>query len=286
MHWQLPPLVICFLAGLACGGDAKAAPFEVEVVKGIAYRDGEGADPIRNQLDLYLPQGQKNFPVLLFVHGGTWKSGNKDLYAGLGKLYAKNGVGTVIINYRLSPKVQHPAHIQDVARAFAWIHQNIAKYGGDPANIFISGHSAGGHLVSLLSTNESYLKAENLNFGNIKGTIALSGVHILVPNAMFKSIFTDDKEVVKSASPIEHVTGNHPPFLLIYADKDLPTLNVQSEQMCNKLTGCQCEARTVKIADRTHISIITSMINEADPANQAIFDFLAKHGGLKRKQAK
>jgi acetyl esterase/lipase len=286
MQRLLLSLVICFLAGQAWAGDAKAAPFEVEVVKGIAYREGEGADPIRNQLDLYLPQGQKNFPVLLFVHGGTWKSGNKDLYAGLGKLYAKNGVGTVIINYRLSPKVQHPAHIQDVARAFAWIHQNIATFGGDPSNIFISGHSAGGHLVSLLSTNESYLKAENLGFNNIKGTIALSGVHILIPNAVFKSIFTDDKEVVKSASPIEHVKGKHPPFLLIYADKDLPTLNFQSEQMCNKLTDCQCEARTVKIADRTHISIITSMVNEADPANQEIFEFLAKYGGLKRKDAK
>jgi len=284
-------LVFCCTAPLAWTGETKSATyknagsFEVDVVKGIAYREGDADDPVRNQLDLYLPKGQKNFPVLIFVHGGFWRSGNKDLYAPIGNLYAKNGIGTVIINYRLSPAVKHPAHIQDVARAFAWTFHHIAKYGGDPDNIFVSGHSAGGHLVSLLSTNETYLKAENLTLRNIKGTIALSGVHVLVPNAMFQPIFTNDKDVVKSASPIEHVAGNHPPCLLIYADKDFLTLDVQAERMCKKLTDCQCEARAVKIADRTHISIITNMVNEADPANQAIFEFLAKHGGLKLKDA-
>jgi hypothetical protein len=71
--------------------------------------------------------------------------------------------------------------------------------------------------------------------------------------------------------------------LLLYADKDFLTLDVQAEQMCKKLKDCQCEARAIKIPDRTHISIITNMVNEADPANQAIFQFLAKHGGLKLK---
>ena len=159
-----------------------AGNFEVEVVKNVAYYEGADADATRHRLDLYLPKGQKNFPVLIFVHGGAWKSGTKDLYSPLGKLYAKNGIGTVIINYRLSPAVQHPGHIEDVARAFAWTHKNIAKHGGDPDNIFVCGHSAGGHLVSLLSTNETYLKAQGLAISNIKGTIPLSGVFIIVPN--------------------------------------------------------------------------------------------------------
>jgi acetyl esterase/lipase len=261
-----------------------AGDYEVDTIQGIAYYDGNDADPVRHKLDLYLPRGQKDFPVLIFVHGGTWKSGNKDLYAPLGRLYARNGIGIVIINYRLSPKVKHPAHIQDVARAFAWTHKNIAKHGGDPKNIFVCGHSAGGHLVSLLSTNETYLKAEGLAIADIKGTIPLSGVFVLIPNAMFKDIFTDDKEVVKSASPIDHVKGNHPPCLLLYADKDFLTLDTMAEQMCKKLKECKCEASTLKIADRTHISIITSMVRIEDPANQAILEFLAKYGGVKLKE--
>src|SRR5580704_17333644 len=70
-----------------------AGDCEVEVIKGIAYYDGRRADPVRHKLDLYLPKGQKDFPVLVFVHGGTWKWGSKDLYAPLGKTYAKNGIG-------------------------------------------------------------------------------------------------------------------------------------------------------------------------------------------------
>jgi acetyl esterase/lipase len=275
-------------SGWASATDPKtykiAGDYEVDTVQGIAYYDGNDADPVRHKLDLYLPRGQKDFPVLIFVHGGTWKSGNKDLYAPLGKLYAKNGIGTVIINYRLSPKVKHPAHIQDVARAFAWTHKNIAKHGGNPKNIFVCGHSAGGHLVSLLSTNETYLKAEGLALSDIKGTIPLSGVFVLIPNLMFKDIFTEDKEVVKSASPIDHVKGNHPPCLMLYADKDFLTLDTMAEQMCTKLKECKCEASTLKIADRTHISIITSMVRIEDPANQAILEFLAKHGGVKLKE--
>jgi acetyl esterase/lipase len=290
---RLPAVLAVLALALAPWGAASAVgpktykvagDYEVETVTGIDYYDGKDADSVRHKLDLYLPKGQKDFPVLIFVHGGTWKSGNKDLYGGLGKLYAKNGIGTVIINYRLSPKVKHPAHIQDVARAFAWTHRNIAKHGGDPKNIFVCGHSAGGHLVSLLSTNPTYLKAEGLAVGDIKGTIPISGVFVIIPNLMFKEIFTEDKDVVKSASPIEHVTGNHPPCLMLYADKDLITLDTMAEKMCTKLKECKCEAATLKIADRTHISIITNMVRIEDPSNQAILEFLSRHGGLKLRE--
>src|SRR5262249_4956197 len=150
--------------------------------------------------------------------------------------------------------------IEDVARAFAWTHKHIAEYGGDPANFFVCGHSAGGHLVSLLSTSGTYLKAHNLKISDIKGMIPISGVFVLAPNQAFKDLSTMDKNPVKSAPPIEHVAGNHPPCLLLYADKDFLTLDTQAEQMCKKLTGCECEARAIKINDRTHISIITSMV--------------------------
>src|SRR5438874_1699915 len=111
--------------------------FAVEKVIGIAYYEGMDADPVRHKLDLYLPKDQKDFPVLFFVHGGAWRSGSKDLYGPLGTVFAKNGIGVVVINYRLSPKVQHPAHIEDVARAFAWTHKNIGKHGGKADQLFV-----------------------------------------------------------------------------------------------------------------------------------------------------
>lgn len=287
----LLPLVFAVIFPWSGGNDAAkphktGGDFQVESITGVTYFEGDDSDPVRHKLDLYLPKGQKDFPVVIFVHGGTWKSGSKDLYAPIAKLWAKNGIGAAVINYRLSPKHKHPAHIEDVARAFAWVHANIAKHGGDPKNIFLCGHSAGGHLVSLLSTNEDYLKPHKLKISDIKGTIPISGVFIIIPNLMFKDIFGDNADVVKSASPIEHVKGMHPPSLLIYADKDILSLDAMAEQMCKKLKGCDCETTTLKVDNRTHLTIITSMVNETDPATQALLEFVSKHGGLKLQDAK
>jgi acetyl esterase/lipase len=285
--WRCALLFVLLTCSLvASAGDAKKPPvlrggtFDVQTIKDIAYDDAKDADPVRHKLDLYLPKGHKDFPVLLFVHGGAWSSGNKNLYGALGQRFASNGIGTVVINYRLSPAVQHPAHIQDVARAFAWTCSNIGKYGGKADEIFVSGHSAGGHLAALLATNESYLKAEKLSPENIKGVIALSGVYRVVPN-LFKA-FPDDEQEAKNASPLEHVKEGAPPFLILYADKDFPTCDKMSEKFCTALKGCKCEATSLEIKERNHITIIVRMANnEGDPTTQAILDFVAKHSGLK-----
>src|SRR5437762_5133670 len=152
------------LTGLSLRAPLSAAEpklFDVQVVRNIAYHDAPDFDDVRHRLDLYLPKGQKNFPVLFMVHGGAWIHGDKNhlgMYNMLGRTFARHGIGMASPNYRLSPQVQHPEHVRDVARAFAWVHKNIAKHGGLPGEIFVAGHSAGGHLVALLSTDETYLK--------------------------------------------------------------------------------------------------------------------------------
>src|SRR5262245_52773947 len=132
-----------------------AKTYEVKTVKNVAYYDGDDQHKVKHKLDLYLPTGLKDFPMLLFVHGGAWLHGDKDFgfgfYGGLAKTYAKQGVGVAVTNYRLSPDVKHPEHVKDVARAFAWLHKNAGKHGGKADQLFICGHSAGGHLVSLLT---------------------------------------------------------------------------------------------------------------------------------------
>ena len=255
--------------------------YAVKEVHKVAYYTGADADPVRHKLDLYVPEDRKDFPVLFFVHGGAWRFGNKDLYAPIGRMFARNGIGTVIINYRLSPKVKHPAHIQDVARAFAWTYRHIGQYGGSRDNIFVCGHSAGGHLVALLSCDESHLKAEKLTCKVIKGCIPLSGVYTILPNFIFEKAFGKDAAVCKAASPLAHVKGEHPPALIVYAEKDYLTLDRMAEQFCKKLKGCDCEAEILKIAKRDHISLIVQTANETDPTTQAILHFVARHSGLK-----
>src|SRR6476661_4000879 len=90
-----------FLLG-AAGLNAQEAKYEVEKHLNLAYNTAKDADPVRHKLDLYVPKGAKDFPVMVFVHGGMWRSGNKELYAPLGETFAKQGIGTAVINYRLS----------------------------------------------------------------------------------------------------------------------------------------------------------------------------------------
>ncbi len=251
--------------------------FEVEVVKDLAYNEAKDADPDKQKLDLYLPKGKKDFPVLFFVHGGTWKSGDKKQYDRLGNLYAARGLGTVIISYRLTPKVQHPAHIQDVAKAFAWTCSHIGKYGGKADQIFCCGHSAGGHLVSLLATDESYLKAEKRSFADIKGVISISGVYIILPFGALGNAFGRDVKVWKKASPIYNVSSGHPPFLILYGDDDFPTLGWMAEGMGKALQKAKCEVTTRMIEDRNHYTIMLDMLQDDDPTRLALLDFVKRH---------
>jgi acetyl esterase/lipase len=250
--------------------------YAVEAVKGLAYNEAADADPAKHKLDLYVPKGKKDFPVLFFVHGGTWRHGDRRTYVKLGDLFASHGIGTVIISYRLSPQVQHPAHIEDVARAFAWTCTHISRYGGRPGEIFACGHSAGAHLVSLLATDESFLKAQKRALKDIRGVISISGVYVIPPFFLSK-VFGPDESVCKKASPLHNVKGNHPPFLLLYGDKDFPAFDLMAENMCKELKKCDCEASTRKIASRNHITIMTRLLEDEDPTRKAILDFIGKH---------
>jgi len=272
-------LVVVGLVG-QIPAQTKPDSFEVEKHLNLVYNSAKDADPVKHKLDLYIPKGAKDFPVLMFVHGGTWKSGSKDLYPALGETFAKKGIGTAIINYRLSSNkgtVKHPDHIHDVAKAFAWVKENAGKYGGDTKKLFISGHSAGGHLVALLATDESYLKAEKCSIADIRGVMALSGVYTIdatVP--VFHLAFSKEEGVCKAASPISHVKEKHPPFLIAYGNKDFPSLDQMAEDMNKKLNDCKCESKTLKL-ERDHISIVVKLAADAeDPLGKAMVEFIKK----------
>jgi acetyl esterase/lipase len=106
------------------------------------------------------------------------------LYPAVAEFLAGCGVVVVLPNYRLAPGVKHPAQVEDVARAFAWTCAHVAEHGGDPRSVFVAGHSAGGHLASLLATDEQYLAAQGLSTADVKGVIAFSGVYAIPPGRL------------------------------------------------------------------------------------------------------
>lgn len=266
-----------FLLG-ATGLTAQDAKFEVEKHKNLVYNPAKTADPVRHKLDLYVPRGAKDYPVMMFVHGGAWKSGTKDLYGPLGETFARQGIGTAVINYRLTESkstVKHPDHIQDVARAFAWVKANCGKYGGSKDKLFVSGHSAGGHLVALLGTDESYLKAEGCSTRDLRGVMAVSGVYT-INSLILGDIFGKDEAVCLAASPVTHCTVGRPPFLIAYGSRDFPFMDLMAEEFGKKLKAAKNEATVMKL-DRDHFSIVIQMASKADdPLTKAMVEFMTK----------
>jgi acetyl esterase/lipase len=273
--------------------------YEVRELDDVAYFEGKGADSVRHKLDIFVPKDKKDFPVVVFVHGGAWMIGDKScvgLYSAVGRFLASRGVGAVFPNYRLSPWVKHPEHVKDVARAFAWTHKNIARYGGDPDRLFIGGHSAGGHLAALLATDEQYLKAEGLSRKNVRGVLAVSGVY-RIPDKLeflwtndgglgakvelktnpFDWIFGKDPKGRESASPVCHVCAGLPPFLLIYCDQDLPLLPEMADEFAAALKEKKCDVELIKVEDRNHNNVMFKATKADDPVAKAMLDFVRRH---------
>jgi acetyl esterase/lipase len=278
--------------------DTPATPaFTVKEVHDLAYRDAAPGETIgnHNRLDLYLPDGAKDFPVVLIVHGGAWMVGDKnwDSIPNIGRTFAKQGIGAVGINYRLSPTVQHPTHIQDVASAFAWVHKHIGEYGGRSDKFTIMGHSAGGHLVALLATDDSYLKAVGLCRQNIQAVIGVSGVYQISEmglNAIgrrragstegsdtpFERIFGKEPNAAHNASPLAHMHTGLPPFLLVYAEKDMPTLGLQAMAMNAALKANNCDSTLLKVDNRSHVTVMWKCSQADDPVMCAAMSLIRK----------
>jgi acetyl esterase/lipase len=259
---------------------ALAAPLhaaDVDVRANVTYYAGEGADKYRHRLDLYLPKGQRNVPVLVFVHGGGFTVGIKDQYRFVGEVLASQGIATAVISYRLTPKTSYPGHVQDVARAFAYVRAHAAEFGGDATRIFIAGHSAGATLVAMLGADAAYLKEVGESLDHIAGVIPISGSFTQSSrSAMFQGAVPVDPETVRNASAINHVAGAHPPFLILYGDKDAARTGQDAEEMAKALRAAGCVADVHELADHAHMDTITGIMSPSDPGLKFILEFVGR----------
>ncbi|KPJ55944.1 MAG: hypothetical protein AMS16_03300 [Planctomycetes bacterium DG_58] len=269
--------VICWPLPAETGPPLPAA-FKVKRHRNIPYYTGEDAVRTKHRLDIYQPVGKKNATVLFYVHGGAWQFGSKSFRANIGKTFAGQGILTVSINYRLSPPVKHPGHVRDVVRAFDWVKRNIHRYGGNPDDLFICGHSAGAHLVALVALNEKYLAEVGRTSDEITGVIPVSGVYRVGGTSLiFKRVFDPDPETLIDASPALHVDDRQPPFLIIYAEHDLPGLDILAIGLERQLSEHNSPAQLLRVENRTHRTITLRIGAKHDPTTEAILNFISKH---------
>ena len=253
----------------------------------IRYQTLQGVNPDLTSLDIYAPQNAKELTVLVFVHGGAWSMGDKATSVGEKPgAFVRAGYLFVSINYRLSPAVIHPAHVQDTASALAWIHAHINEYGGDPQKIYIMGHSAGAHLVALVATDETYLQAVGESLSLIKGVIGLDGGGYDIPlnlnsadaltRRVYQQAFGTDPQTWKNASAYYHIQCGKsiPPFLLIHAgQRDVS--RIESYELADALHACEIRAELFHATDKNHGSLNTDLGKPGDASTKAILAFLS-----------
>tara|TARA_B100001989_G_C24550737_1_gene474441 strand:- start:1548 stop:2423 length:876 start_codon:yes stop_codon:yes gene_type:complete len=251
---------------------------DVEIIKNIEYGSHE-----RQKLDLYLPQNTNSsrLPVLMFIHGGAWQKGDKDMYDKMGIFYAENDILFIAINYRLSPDYVHPALAEDCAHAVSWIYQNIDKYGGNTNKITLSGHSAGAHLSALISTDKRYLDAYGLPTSIFKTVIPndTASFDFLLPIKKGKRIvqpiidytFGTDEKGLADASPITHVknNGNLPDFLLFVTGKRQDAV-IQTKNFHKTLQAYGAKSEMHVIPRHSHRKMALSMFNPNSEIAQRI----------------
>ena len=188
----------------------------------------ESTDPYiqeRCNLDIYYPEDSIGFATVIWFHGGGLRAGEKYIPEQL----KEHGIAIVAPNYRLFPKVKAPTYIEDAASAVAWVFKNIESYGGDPTKIFVSGHSAGGYLASMVGMDKSWLAHHNIDADIIAGMIPFSGHTITHFTVREERGISGTTPVIDSLAPIYHVRKNAPPLLLITGDRELELLGRYEE---------------------------------------------------------
>lgn len=177
------------------------------------------------RLDIYYPKNVKNFATIVWFHGGGITGGSKEIP----KALMDQGVAVIGVGYRLSPKAKAPAYIEDAAAAIAWAFKHVAEFGGNNKLIFVSGHSAGGYLGTMVALDKQYLAKYNINANDIAGLIPFSGQAITHFTVRQEMGIKDTQPTIDKYAPLYHVRADAPPMLLITGDREQELLGRYEE---------------------------------------------------------
>lgn len=244
---------------------------------GIAYGSHE-----RNVLDIYMPRvaSDKPRPVVVFFYGGSWDSGKRGDYEFVAEALTSQGFVVVIPDYRVYPEVKFPDFMYDAAAATEWTKRNIAQYGGDADHVFVMGHSAGAHIAAMLTLNAKYLDSVGMQPQDLAGMIGLAGPYDFLPltSERLKTIFGPEDERWKS-QPINFVTGNNPPVLLLVGTADDTVWPKNTYNLAAKIKAAGGPVQVIKYPGWGHIDMVAKLAKPLRDESllKAIADFIRQH---------
>lgn len=304
MHFHVPPdsarfisraiLFLIVLGGSAVTIDAQSPPGPsragVKVLRDLEYAR---VDDKRLLLDLYRPENsEERLPVIIGIHGGGWASGSKA--GGQGSWLAERGFAVAVINYRLSGEAPFPAQIIDCKAAVRWLRTRAGHYGLDPQRFGATGHSAGGHLASLLATSGDVVEwdvgAERDVSSRIQAAAPLAGPTDLLqmdahapPGAQLKhnsrqspesrligGPILENRDKAARANPITYVTDDDPPLLIIHGDQDATVPYHQAQLLFEAL-------QQVRVPVHLHTVTGGGHGLGSREANERVAEFFAQH---------
>ncbi|PZX57705.1 acetyl esterase/lipase [Algoriphagus ratkowskyi] len=237
--------------------------------KDITYTDSNANLPTK-QLDVYAPKKADNLPVMVFFYGGSWESGEKKIYNFLGNRLARREVIVVVADYPLASEYTIPSMQEAALEAVNWTKDHIADFGGDTDRIFVSGHSAGGHLASLIAVKEAEL-APSENGNKLAGSILIDAAGLDMYSYLqetgkgegkkYLNAFTDDPAVWKEYSPMYFLTDDLSPMLILEGERTYPSIQGSRERFMKRVGEVGIEDVTVKIyPKKKHIPMITQFL--------------------------
>ncbi len=249
----------------------------------------------RHVLDIYTSEHAEEspLPVMFWIHGGGWQAGDKSDVGIKPKVFTERGFVFASTNYRLLPEVKMDELIQDVAKSLAWVHENISKYGGDPNQICVGGHSAGAQLAALLCIDDRYLQQQGIAFDVLKGCIPVDGDTYDIPKIIMtaehrqtlyggkmftfghRQKFGNDPEKHVDFSAVTHVAKgkNIPPFLILYFSGN-PDTRAQAHRLEEVLKASDIPARAYGKRDTNHSRLNNDLGKPDDSATEELFQFL------------
>ena len=255
---------------------------EPVVIRDVFYT--EAKDKLQS-LDVHAPaQGEKH-PVIVWIHGGGWKKGDKASLQQKPQALVEKGFVLVSVNYRFLPAVTLKDMMGDLAKGLRWVRDHVAEHRGDPERLVIMGHSAGAHLAALLCTDDRYLKAAGVPMSCLKGCVPLDVSAYDIPkriqdvddgiSSTFKTVFGKDEASQRELSPVNHVAKDKhiPPFLILHvASRD--DTKAQAHWLAGKLGEASIAARVVAAEGKTHGTISSDLGGADDPPTLELWKFL------------
>ncbi|WP_111670401.1 alpha/beta hydrolase [Algoriphagus litoralis] len=259
----------------------------VQRSKDISYMQANSAMNLpEKQLNIFAPKKAEKLPVLIFIHGGSWNSGRKEIYNFMGNRLARRGVVTVIIDYPLAPEYQLPEMEKATLLSVKWVQENIANYGGDPAEIYISGHSAGGHLAALSVVKDDSWKEIGVD-NPLKGAIlndpaGLDWYWFLTERKEKYDAednydaFTDSPVVWKEFSPIYFLDGKEIPMLLMEGEKTYPGIRLTVDRFRKEAEANNTDLTYSFYKKKKHIPMITQFFWTWSKGYKDVLGFIEK----------